>query len=135
MRQNILWSFLRNKERRMGIESFFIKIEIAAENDDRLNTILSDNVTAKILHPYKDSQKEITFVGAILSFWDTSRILYSCLNEIHDIAEIKTISCMAEKRSFNFASYIDFVEWLYRLYEEKIEYFSKTVLVSRCEVF
>ena len=103
----------------MGIETFYVKI--------KYNKIKS---MKSILEKYNEcldysleNDDFFCISGALVSFFPAVELMYNIFSEIKE--HTFTIASRNEEICYNFETYFDFLNWMYRIWQDKIDYFNK----------
>lgn len=96
---------------KMGVESFYVKIK---------NTKISD--IKALMEEYGDcldfsvDNDYFCITGALVSFFPAVELIYNICNAIID--RLLYIGSLNREVCFNFDSYFDFLDWMYKLGEK-----------------
>lgn len=101
----------------MGVESFYVKI--------RCNQIKDIDLEKKLngcLEYSMDSEYCIIY-GALVSFFPAVELIYRIINAIEE--RPFSIISLNQEIDYHFEKYIDFLNWMYKVWENKINYFNR----------
>ncbi len=103
---------------KMGVESFYVKIK---------NTKISD--IKALMEEYGDcwdfsvDNDYFCITGALVSLFPVVELIYHICNAVKD--RPLYIGSLNREVCFNFDSYFDFLDWMYKIWREKLDYFNK----------
>ena len=109
----------RKEEAYMGIESFYIKIE-SERLRNRVNLLEKYN---KYLD-YSIEQEYCYISGALVSFLPAVKLIYNIFDEVKK-GSFSVMSMDREVDFNNFDTFSDFLNWMYEIWKEKLDYFNK----------
>lgn len=108
----------------MGTRSFYLDAKLQNNDFHTIDDIMKSNEIYRKYFSYhitpEDGIFEIRAVRAC--FLPATRIIYDLLHKINLINPIEFIRTRNYSRLFDFETYLDFFCWMYRLWEDGIDY-------------
>ncbi len=107
----------------MGLADFYLNIYI----DESLSLCVNEKLNSYDeynLFNYIKSQNEISIECYFDNFLITNKILFSVLSSFNDKGKIK-LEAMKSVTEFNFQSELELFNWLYKIYEYKMDDYFK----------
>lgn len=102
----------------MSVASFYVKIKYNQFKD--INNLLEKYnkcLEYSIEHDY------CCITGSIVSFFPSVELIYNIFSAIKE-RPFSVIS-MDQEICYNFETYFDFLNWMYKIWQDKINYFNK----------
>ena len=89
------------------------------------NLSLDDNFTENCMGRCKDTVDNDYFCvsGALVSFFSATKLIYNICCRIKERPLF--INSLNQEICFNFESYLDFMDWMYKIWQKKLEYFDE----------
>lgn len=108
----------------MGIRSFYLDARLQNNNFQDIDDIMkSDEIYRKYFSYYIIPEEGIFEISAVRAcFLPATRIIYDLLHKMNLINPIEFIRTRDNNRLFDFETYLDFFCWIYRLWEDGIDY-------------
>lgn len=102
----------------VGVESFYVKMKC----------IQIDDIQAVIekYHNCLDFSVNNDYFcvsGALVSFFSATKLIYNICCRIKECPLF--INSLDQESCFNFESYLDFMDWMYKIWQKKLEYFDE----------
>lgn len=111
----------------MGIESFFLNIRLKRQDSRQITQIVQKNEMYRryISYSVDEESGDLCVQAAMVCFFPACRMIYDLCCELHTEMTIVSLSVGHAGRAFDFADHAEFLMWMYRMWDEKIEYFRK----------
>ncbi len=102
----------------MGVESFYVKIKC-----NQLKNIVNLLDKYNKCLEYSIENDYCCISGALVCFFPAVELIYNIFNEINE-RPFYVIS-MDQEIYYNFETFFDFLNWMYKIWQDKIHYFNK----------
>lgn len=108
---------MKGETKYMGVESFYVKIKC-----NQLKELVNFLKYNKCLE-YSFEHDYCCISGSLVCFFPAVEVVYNIINAIKE-RPISVIS-MDQEICYNFDTYIDFLNWMYKIWQDKINHFYK----------
>lgn len=102
----------------MGVESFYVKIKYKQIKD--IESLLEKNNRCL---EYSIENDYCCISGALVCFFPAVELIYNILDAIKE--RPFSIISMDQEICYNFETYFDFLNWMYKIWQDKLNYFNK----------
>ncbi|MDR1892233.1 MAG: hypothetical protein LBQ48_04425 [Oscillospiraceae bacterium] len=111
----------------MGVESFYLNIQLQKENIDFIHELIKSNkLYNDFIGYYVDEESnELSLQAALVSFLPTCEVIYDLLKKVNKENSIQNIEALKINHPFDFENSLDFFCWMYNTWKKKLTYFNK----------